>query len=124
MLTLFILMSAYSSSTIAGVLSGALGGLIVVIIFGAAVVGAIRLMFEVVRAIKTPPPPPIKGTLEIGNWGEGSYEGSMYGDGVGYNDWNWHDSGSHGSVDFSASDSGGGCDAGGFDGGGGDSSCH
>jgi hypothetical protein len=117
------LLSANLSSNIVGNVSDALGGFVVVIIFGAAVVGIIRLILGVIRAAKTPPSPPVKGNLEIGNWGEGSYEGSMYGDGVGSNDWNWHDSGSHSSTDFSTSDGGGGCDAGGFDGGGGDSSC-
>jgi hypothetical protein len=110
-----ILLLASLSINIAGDVFDSLGGLFVVVIFGAAMVGVISLVLGVVRAVKTPLGPPIKRNLEAGRWVDSPYEGPMYGD------LGWPDSGSHSSVDFSTSDGGGACDSGGFDGG--DCSC-
>lgn len=91
---------------------------VVAVIFGAALIGVIRLILGLVKAAKTPPPPPIKSNLETDHWSEGTYEGTIDGD-VWHNNWEWHDSGSHSTIDYNPGDGGGVCDASGFDGGGG-----
>jgi hypothetical protein len=114
-LTLLLMNSLFNSD---GEIFDFLGRFIVLGIFGTALIGAVRLILGLVKVAKTPPVPPIKGSLEIGRWGEGSYEGPMYGDPDGNSGWGWPDSSGHSSIDFSMGGDGGGvCDAGGFDGG-------
>ncbi|MGA7933969.1 MAG: hypothetical protein WCA35_10515 [Kovacikia sp.] len=91
-----------------------LGEFVLIVIFGAAVVGVIRLIVGLVKASKSPPVPSIRGVISQ----DDDYYGTIYGDGVEYSDWGWHNSGSHSSGDLSTSDSAGVCDTGGFDGGG------
>jgi hypothetical protein len=84
-----------------------------VILCVTAVFGLIRFLISLVKVIKNPAPPRIKGNPSDSGYSTDGYTGADSG-------WAWGDSGGHSSGDPGMSDPGSACDGGGWDSGG----CH